>query len=117
MTSPSGSAVSDSRSIFALTFPSVSRSMRALNSVIDAVPAYAGDAGWCSGSSPTDQNLAKRLQDADVVGDRGASHVEHTRELGVLDLDAAGRAGELHRRQDMHGDAGGADRVSLGLEA
>src|SRR6266404_3983203 len=61
-------------------------------------------------------SLPQRLEDADEVGDGGAAHVEDAGELRVLDLHAAGGARELHRREDVHRDAGGADRVALGLE-
>ena len=41
--------------------------------------------------------LPDPLQDADVVGDGSAAHVEDAAEAGVLHLHVAGRAGELHR--------------------
>ena len=60
---------------------------------------------------------AQRLEDAHVVGDGGAAHVEHAADPGLGQLQAAGRgARELHGRHHVHGNAGGADRVALGLE-
>src|SRR6266446_3501514 len=73
-------------------------------------PPLAGE-GLGGGSLP------QRLEDADEVRDGGAAHVEDAGELGVLDLDAAGGTGELHGGEDVHRDAGGADRMALGLEA
>src|SRR5690606_39352429 len=61
--------------------------------------------------------LLDPLEDRDVVGDGGAAHVEDAAELRALDLDAAGLAGQLHGRQHVHGHAGGADRMALGLQA
>src|ERR1700733_8914387 len=57
------------------------------------------------------------FEDADVIGDGGAAHIEDTAKLGILDLHVAGCAGELHRGERMHGYAGGADRMALGLKA
>ena len=60
---------------------------------------------------------AQPLEDADVVGDGGAAHVENAAELGAFDLHVAGAVGELHRGDGMHRHAGGADRMALGFEA
>src|SRR6185437_7901730 len=63
------------------------------------------------------RELLRRLQDRDVIRDRGAAHVEDAAERGVLELHALGRlARKLHRRHHMHGDAGRTDRVTLGLQ-
>jgi hypothetical protein len=64
-----------------------------------------------------DSALAQGLEDAHVVGDRSAAHVEHAADPGLGQLQAAGRgARELHGRHHVHGNAGGANRVALGLE-
>src|SRR2546430_1103320 len=47
---------------------------------------------------------------------RASALVEGAGALGFLAWDATRRAGELHCRQHMHRDAGGADRMALGLE-
>src|SRR5712691_8033964 len=60
--------------------------------------------------------LLDPLEDAHVVGDRGAAHVEDAAELGVLHLHVAGGAHELHRRERVHRHPGRADRMALGLE-
>src|SRR5262245_10138843 len=60
---------------------------------------------------------ADAFEDAHIVRDRGAAHVEKAAEPRVLDLEIAGRAGELHGGERMHRYAGGADRVALGLES
>src|SRR5581483_2804304 len=56
------------------------------------------------------------LQNADVIGDRGAAHIEDAAEARVLDLHVAGAARKLHGGERVHGHAGGADRMTLGLE-
>src|SRR5882724_2725096 len=62
--------------------------------------------------------LLRRLQHGNVIRHRRAAHVEDAGEFGVLELHALGRlADELHRAHHVHGDAGCADRVPLGLEA
>src|ERR1700694_6265408 len=62
--------------------------------------------------------LLRWLQQRDVIRDRGTTHVEDAREFGVLDLHALGcLTQQLHGAQHMHRDAGGADRVALGLQA
>src|SRR5258708_28679399 len=72
---------------------------------------------WISAMKLLPAMSAQRLEDADEIRHRGAAHIEDAGELGVLDLDAAGRAGELHRGEHMHRNAGGADRMPLGFEA
>src|SRR4051812_69556 len=61
--------------------------------------------------------LPDRLEQAHVRGHAGAAHVVDAAELGTLDLHVAGVAADLHGGHDVHRDAGGADRVALGLEA
>src|SRR5262249_56589123 len=62
--------------------------------------------------------LLRRLQDRDIVGDRRAANVEDAAELRALELHAFGRlTRKLHRRHHVHGHAGGADRMALGLQA
>src|SRR6185437_14882652 len=62
--------------------------------------------------------LPQGFEDADVVGDRGAPHVEYAAHLCLAELHAFRRAAvELHRRHDVHADAGCADRMALGLQA
>src|ERR1043166_198167 len=80
--------------------------------------------GWIAGSSPAmttgtasiplETALFDALENAHVVCDRRAPHVEDAAEPGVLHLDAAGRSGELHRRERMHRNAGCADRMPFG---
>src|SRR6478752_8010178 len=61
--------------------------------------------------------LLRRLQYRDVIRHRSPTHVEDARELGVLELHTLGRLPhQLHRAHHMHGNAGGADRVALGLQ-
>src|SRR5262249_55668189 len=60
--------------------------------------------------------LPDPFEHAHVVRHGGASHVEDAGELRILDLHVASLASELHCRQCMHGNAGRADRVPLGLE-
>src|SRR5262245_50669414 len=59
---------------------------------------------------------ADAFEDAHIVRDRGTAHVEKAAEPRVLDLEIAGRAGELHGGERMHRHAGGADRMAFGLE-
>src|SRR5689334_10387287 len=62
--------------------------------------------------------LPQWFEDADVVGDGGAAHVEHAAETRVGQLQASGRrARELHRRHDVHGDTGGPHRMALCFQA
>ncbi len=68
----------------------------------------------CSAFTEHDR-LPQPFQNADVIGDRGAAHIENAAELGVLDLHVAGFSGELHRRERVHRHAGGADRVTFGF--
>src|SRR5687767_7039130 len=56
------------------------------------------------------------LKDADVVGHGGPTHVEDARQLGVWDLHAPGGIAQLHGGQGVHRNAGGADRMALGLQ-
>src|SRR5690349_10753007 len=114
MTSPSGSAVSESRSIFALTLPSTSCNTSAWNSLITSPPRYRrapltptlaplGRGHTASAPAPLGERvgvraLSQRLQDTHVIRDSRAAHVEDARGLGVLDLDAARRSRELHCR-------------------
>jgi hypothetical protein len=68
-------------------------------------------------SASAESASAQGLEDAHVVGDGGAAHVEHAADPGLGQLQAAGRgARELHGRHYVHADAGGADRMALGLE-
>jgi hypothetical protein len=68
-------------------------------------------------SASAESASAQGLEDADVVGDGGAAHVEHAADAGLGQLQAARRgARELHGRHYVHADAGGADRMALGLE-
>src|SRR3954447_1092756 len=60
--------------------------------------------------------LPNALQDADIVGDRCTAHVEEPAEPRILDLEIAGRSGELHRGERVHRHASRADRMALGLE-
>src|SRR5258708_14181038 len=70
-----------------------------------------------AGSASLESASAQGLEDAHVVGAGGATHVEHAADPGLGQLQAAGRgARELHGRHHMHADAGGADRMALGLE-
>src|SRR5205823_14768303 len=62
------------------------------------------------------RSTSQRFQDADKIGDRGAAHVHDPGELCVADLHVAGLPGHLHRGEDVHRDAGRADRVALRLE-
>jgi hypothetical protein len=74
-------------------------------------------AAEAAGSTSVESASAQRLEDAHVVGDGGAAHVEHAADPGLGQLQAAGRgARELHGRHHVHGNAGGANRVALGLE-
>ena len=85
----------------------------------DAASGRAGpaDQAEAAGSSPADSASAQRLEDAHVVGDRGAAHVEHAADLRLRKLERAGRGTrELHGRHHVHADARGADRMALGLE-
>src|SRR3546814_19971915 len=68
-------------------------------------------------AGPANALRPQRLEDGDIVGDGGAAHVEDAAESGILHLHVAGLTGKLHRAQHVHGDAGGADRMALGLEA
>src|SRR5882757_7336867 len=69
------------------------------------------------GDSANDFLLPQRLEDAHIVGDGRAAHVEHTADLGLGQLQpAGGGAGELHGGDYVHADAGGADRMALGLQ-
>src|SRR3546814_13361176 len=68
-------------------------------------------------AGPANALRPQRLEDGDIVGDGGAAHVEDAAESGILHLHVAGLTGKLHRAQHVHGDAGGADRLALGLEA
>src|SRR5262249_30089296 len=64
------------------------------------------------------KQLLRGLEHRDVIGNRGAAHVEDAAELCVRKLHALGSfAGELHCGHHMHGNAGGADRMALGLQA
>jgi hypothetical protein len=68
-------------------------------------------------SAAAESASAQRLEDAHVVGDGGAAHVEHAPDPGLGQLQAARRGTrELHGRHHVHADAGGADRMALGLE-
>src|SRR5690606_16578432 len=60
--------------------------------------------------------LLDPLADRDVVGDGSAAHVEDAAEPGAFHLDAARFAHEPHRGERRRRDAGGADRMALGLE-
>src|SRR3954453_204726 len=87
-------------------------------------PRPRGNSGAGSGSSlrAVRMTSAQRpslhpFEHADVVRDRGAAHVEDAAELRVRDLHVAGLLAELHRAERVHGDAGRADRMDLGLEA
>src|SRR2546421_11812243 len=60
--------------------------------------------------------LPHPFQDAHVIGDGGAAHIEDAAEARALDLHVAGSAGELHGGEDVHGDAGRADRMALRLQ-
>src|SRR5215470_10453702 len=53
--------------------------------------------------------LPNALQDAHVVGDRRAAHVEEAAKPRILDLKITGRASELHRGKRMHRHAGRTD--------
>src|SRR5258708_27250149 len=76
-------------------------------------PRMASLSRWPTGRI----ELAQRLEDADVIGDRGAAHVEHAADLGLRQLHPTRRgAGKLHGRHHVHADTGGADRMALGLE-
>src|SRR5438477_12997085 len=57
--------------------------------------------------------LLHPFQNTHVIRNRRTAHVENAGKAGVLHLDVAGAAHELHRRKRMHRDAGGADRVAL----
>src|SRR6266851_2315027 len=59
---------------------------------------------------------AQPLEDAGIIRHRRAPHVEDAGEFGILDLYAARGSRQLHGREHMHGNAGGADGVALGLE-
>ena len=56
------------------------------------------------------------LENADVVRDACATHVEDAAEVRILDLHVAGRVGELHGSERMHRYPGSADRVAFGLQ-
>src|SRR5256885_13816429 len=60
--------------------------------------------------------LLHPLQNTHVIRHRRTAHVENAGKAGVLHLDVAGAAHELHRRKRMHRDACRADRVALRLE-
>ena len=60
---------------------------------------------------------AQPLQDAHIIGDRGAAHVEDAAEPRVLDLHVAGGAGELHGRDRVHRHAGRADSGGRGVDS
>src|SRR4029077_6689375 len=48
--------------------------------------------------------LFDAFEDAYVIRNRGAAHVENSAELRVGDLHVAGGLGELHGGERMHGD-------------
>src|SRR5262245_56100658 len=56
------------------------------------------------------------LEDAHVIRDCRATHVEDAGERRALHLHVTGSFGELHGAERVHGDTGGADRMALGLE-
>src|SRR5690349_11216401 len=71
-----------------------------------------------SGNDAGDAALAQRLEDAHVVGNGSAAHVEHAAELCPGKLQAFRcSAGKLHGGHYMHRDARRPDRMALGLEA
>src|SRR5258708_40022939 len=70
---------------------------------------------WISAMKQLPARSAQRLEDADEIRHRRAAHVEDAGEPGVLDLDAAGPAGELQRRGHGARNARGAHRGPLGL--
>jgi len=87
----------------------------ALNEAFERA-CLAGEAE-AGGAASVESASAQRLEDAHVVGDGGAAHVEHAADPGLGQLQAARRgARELHGRHHVHADAGGADRMALGLE-
>ena len=62
-------------------------------------------------------SLLDAFENACVVRDRGAAHVENPAKRRVLDLNRRRHfAAKLHRRQRMHGNAGCADRMALRLQ-
>src|SRR5690606_1056459 len=50
------------------------------------------------------------------AGHCGPAHVEHQAHVGAFDLHVAGLPRQLTERHGVHGDTGGTDRVTLGLE-
>src|SRR4051812_35463876 len=92
----------------------------AIHVFLDAAPKT-----WMPGTSPgmtapfgAPAILLRRLEDRDIVGDRGAAHIKDAAEFWVRKLHALGRLPrKLHRGHHMHGDAGRADRVAFGLQS
>src|SRR5258708_7840063 len=74
-----------------------------------------------SGTTPTswgdpanDFPLPQRFEDAHIVGDGGAAHVEHAADLGLRQLQpAGGRAGKLPGGHHLHPLAGAAHPTPL----
>src|SRR3954471_11503780 len=57
--------------------------------------------------------LPDPFENAHVVRNRRPAHIEEPAQPRILHLEIAGRAGELHGRERVHGDAGRADRMAL----
>src|SRR5258708_5287182 len=63
-----------------------------------------------------DKALFDPLEDAHVVRNRRAAHIEDAAEARIPDLNVAGGPHELHGRERVHRHARRADRMTLGLE-
>src|SRR5262249_57615068 len=67
------------------------------------------------GTEPPPPLLSDPFQDAHVIRDCRAAHVEQTAKPCVPHLKIAGGTGELHRAEGVHRHASGADRAALPL--
>ena len=61
--------------------------------------------------------LFNTLENADVIGHRGAAHIEHAAKKGVFYLKVPGNAHELHGAKRVHRNAGRANWMTFCLQA